>query len=325
MPLQPTRITWSKSDGTMGEVVASLSKQAGIPIKIDPAEASHKCAAVFEGAAFWDALERLARSADTRIVVHDQGNTIALVPRGKSEQVTAVSGAFRVAAKQVIGRALLDLGTAFHEVHLETNWEPRVPVYRIDTQPHITLARDDQGRPLQASAGSVHGHPSAAVADMTVKLTGITRESKKIGVLAGEFQVTAAEKLLIFTFDDLTAKLPREKVQDRVKARLESITRADKSWEVELELQYPEGHPVFESFEEQKWLRDNQLQLVSPTGKPIDSESEEFAASGRTVKATYRFPAAANPLARGWSLICRTPSPLVVAKIPFELKNIPLP
>jgi len=41
--------------------------------------------------------------------------------------------------------------------------------------------------------------------------------------------------------------------------------------------------------------------------------------------ATYRFPANLNPLAKGWSLIYETPSPLLEMKVPFELKNIPIP
>jgi hypothetical protein len=95
---------------------------------------------------------------------------------------------------------------------------------------------------------------------------------------------------------------------------------------VNLKLEYPKDHPVFESFEAQKWLRDNRLQLVSPQAKPTEPESEEITIeNGRIVLATYRFPANLNPLVKGWSLIYETPSPLVEMKVPFELKNIPIP
>ena len=97
-----------------------------------------------------------------------------------------------------------------------------------------------------------------------------------------------------------------------------------KTWDVELELVYPPGGPEFESFEEHKWLRDNRLQLVSPDGKPVDPDSEDVVASGKTVNATYRFKGA-NPKAKGWSLVYVVPGPLVEVTVPFKLENIPLP
>ena len=32
-----------------------------------------------------------------------------------------------------------------------------------------------------------------------------------------------------------------------------------------------------------------------------------------------------NPTAKGWSLVYETPAPLVEFRVPFELKDIPLP
>jgi hypothetical protein len=325
--IAPTLITFQKKDATLSDVATALSKASGVPISIPTAAAQLKYPASFSNVPFWDALEQTAKHTGMKIVLFDKGTKVGLEPRGMSQELATVNGPFRIAAKQVIGRALLDLGAIFHEIYLDVHWEPRIPVFRIDTQPRITQATDDCGVGLKVTTTSASSYPTEAITDMRIKVTGLTRESKKIGVLAGEFRVTAAEKILVFKFEDLTGKLPISKNQSNVKASVTGIAKPDKVWEVELELLYPENHPAFESFEEQKWLRDNKLQLVSPDGKPIDPESEEVGTSGRRgrVVATYRFPGTLNPLAKGWSLIYEAPSPLMEFKVPFELKNIPLP
>jgi hypothetical protein len=322
--IAPTLITFQKQDATLGSVAAALSKASGIPISIPPAEARSKCPAAFAGVPFWEALEHTARDTGMKIVLLEKGTKMGLEPRGMCREIATVSGPFRIVAKQVIGRALLDLGANFHEISLEVNWEPRIPVFRIDTQPRITKVTDDRGVGLTATTSSANSYPTEAVTDMKIKVNGLTRESKQIGLLAGEFRVTAAEKILVFKFD-LTGKMPISKIQNDVKASVKGIAKPDNSWEVVVELLYPENHPPFESFEAQKWLRDNRLQLVSPDGKPTEPENEEIAATGRRVVATYRFPGTINPLAKGWSLIYETPSPLMEFKVPFELKNIPIP
>ncbi len=323
--IAPTPITFQKADATLGDVAVALSKASGIPISVPPVEGRLKCPAAFAGVPFWDALEQTAKQTGMKIVLFDKGTKVGLEPRGMSREVSTTSGPFRIVAKQVIGRALLDVGVTFHDIYLEVHWEPRIPVFRIDTQPRIIKATDDHGVGLTATTTSASGYPTEAITDMKMKVMGLTRESKKIGILAGEFRVTAAEKILTFKFDDLTGKMPVSKTQNEVIASVKGITKQDKFWEVELELLYPKNHPPFESFEEQKWLRDNKLQLVSPDGKPTNPESEEPAASGRRVVAIYRFPVTINPLAKGWSLVYETPSPLMEFKVPFELRNIPIP
>jgi hypothetical protein len=322
--LAPSRHSIKQPDGTLGEIAAGLAKASGIAISIPPTASRVKCPVNLHETSFWEVLEHVARETGMKVVLQEHGTKVALEPRGPSREVVAVSGPFRIAATQVVGREMLDLGVTFYEVHLLVNWEPRIPVFRIEAQPRITKILDDRGVGLSVPLPSASTYPTEALTDMKVKVQGLVRESKSIAVLAAEFRVTAAERMLAFRFDSL-AKLPQSKTQDRVAATLKGVNRIDKFWELEMEVAYPEGHPVFESFEEQKWLRDNRMLLISPQGKPIEPESEEIAAHGRRIHATYRYPAAINPAANGWSLVYETPGPLVEVKVPFELRNIPLP
>ncbi|MFO0824717.1 MAG: hypothetical protein U0792_16630, partial [Gemmataceae bacterium] len=163
--------------------------------------------------------------------------------------------------------------------------------------------------------------------DMKLRIAGLTRESKQIATLVGEFQATAADGLLKIPFKDLGGKFPLKQTVSGVTITVESFQKIGGMWEAKLELTYPEGHPDFESFEEQKWLRDNHLRLVAPNADVYEPESDDVVASGRRVSAIYRFKMLAkqNPTENGWSLVSETPSPLREVKVPFVLKNIPLP
>jgi hypothetical protein len=322
--LPPTKVTFKQSDATLSDVAAALAKTSGIAIDVDPQLAKKKCEVAFADTAFWDALEQAAKATDAKLVLLENGRKVQLAPRGQSKVVSAAAGPFRVAAKSVTGRALLDYGVTFHEVQLDVHWEPRYPVFRIDTNPKITKATDDKGNSLLTDPAITRHHPTGALTEMKVRLTGLPREARKIALLEGEFRATAAEKLLTFKFDNPATKTPVTKTEDRVTITLKPLAFDDttKTWDVNLELEYPAGGPVFESFEEHKWLRDNRLQLVT-AGKPTDPESEDVVASGRKVTATYRFKM--NPMAKGATLVYQAPGPLVELTVPFKLQNIPVP
>ena len=324
----PTAVSVAK-DATLADAAAALTKSpAGAAVRVDaPDLAAAKVGAGVEQVPFWDALEAAADQTKTRLTLRDGGRTVVLASRPGPREISTVSGAFRIVPRSVTGRLMLDSGTASHEVDLDVHWEPRVRVYRIDSAPQITKAVDDRGTALTASAAGSRHHPSGAVTDLKVRLTGLTRDSKQLASLGGEFRATSAERLLSVPFKNLTAKYPIAQKVDGVSVVLRSFEKVGGFWEAHLELTYPEGHPTFESFEEQKWLRDNRLRLIDPTAAVFEPDNDDVTAAGRNVAATYRFKllAAANPLQPGWTLVCDTPGPLAEVKVPFVLKNIPLP
>ena len=331
LPIPATLVKMELPNSKLKEVLGSLSRKTGIPITFPENKAGEPCDGVFNGKPFWEALEFVADQTGNRIVLQDHGRKLALEPRGKSQEVSCVTGPFRVVARQVIGRNLLDQGLVFHEVQLDIHWEPRFPVFRIDTRPKITKATDDRGTALTAQPGAGRTQlAGVAVHETAVRLTGLTRDARKIAVLAGEFAVTAASKMLAFKIDDLTAKPPiTPPPQEGVAVVLKRFEKDEKTWEAEVEVTNPPGGPVFESFE--SWASENQLRLTAPdAAKTFPPDDYEIRATGGKLVAIYRFKedaakGLANPNAKGWSLVYTTPAPMVEFKVPFELKDLPLP
>jgi hypothetical protein len=336
-PLAPTAVTWEKPDAVLGEVAAALSKTAGVPVAVAPAAVKTACPARFTDVPFWDGLQRAADSTRTRLALSDGGRQVALVPRGPARESAAVSGAFRVVAQQVVGRALLDQGVTVHEVHLLAHWEPRLRVYRIDTAPRITRATDGAGGKVTADAGGGQVLPADATSEMRVRLTGLTRASDKIATLAGSFAVTGADRMLAFSFDPTgkfpaAGTLPADVPNPGVTAALRRVQKKGDTWEVAVEVTYPAKQPAFESFQGEWWLRDNRMVLRSPAGKTFALDDFEIPTpdDARPLTAIHRFKEDAAkgltaPTAKGWVIVYETPAPLAEVTVPFELKDIPLP
>lgn len=329
-PLAPTAVSFAKPNAVLGEVCAELSKTAGVPIEVPPALLKAKCGVTFNGAPFWEALDSASRASDARVVLSDGGRKIALVPRGKSREVSATSGAFRVVAQTVTGRALLDQGTTVHEVQMLVHWEPRFRVYKIDTAPSGCAATDANGVKLEAAAGSGEVLPADSTSELRVRLGGLTRGSERIKSLAGTFKATAAERVAALDFD-ASAKLPARAEDAGLTAVLKRFEKRDGLWEVAIDVTYPQGQPTFQSFQGEWWLRDNRLVLRDPTGKAhVLSDYEVPSPDFRPLSVVYRFAESkaaglVNPTAKGWRAVYETPGPLREVTVPFELKDVPVP
>ncbi|HEY1186150.1 MAG TPA: hypothetical protein VGE74_00775 [Gemmata sp.] len=331
-PPVPTPVTFTKPGAVLGEVGTELSKQSKVPIALPPQLLKAKCGATFDKVPFWDAVQRTADAAGARVALSEGGRKVEFLPRGNSKEVATTSGAFRVVAQQVTGRALLDSGATFYDVGLLVHWEPRLRVYRIDTAPRITKVADDIGTKIAAPGGGAQVLPASATTELKVRLEGIPRKAERLTTLSGEFAVTVAEKLLTFTFAAPGGKLPEAQKQLGVSAALKRVQKKGDTWEVVVEVNYPPGQPAFESFQGEWWLRDNRLRLRSPEGKTVALDDYEIPSPDRSnpLVVIHRFKEDAtagfgNPTANGWELVYETPAPLVDTTIPFELKNVPLP
>ncbi|HVK19513.1 MAG TPA: hypothetical protein VM533_21440 [Fimbriiglobus sp.] len=321
--ISPKTVTLNKPDATLSDVLGELRSQTGLHVAA-PGLSEGPGPVQFDRTPFWTAVEQLAAKTGTRIALGKQGREITLVKRSGPMPPSSVDGPFRVAVRQVQVRTDFESGKTFSEVTLDVHWEPRFPVFRIDSEPAITAVADDRGSRITPATAKARTSPGGFLYTTTVRIEGVPRSATKLTRLAGTFTVTSSERMLPFAFD-LGGKTPVTlPAQEGVSATLRRFEKVDDRWEAELEMTYPPGQPEFESFE--SWVTENRARLVGPDkAKSLDPTDYDIPEQGRRVVAVYRFAGSALTNPKGWTLTYETPAPLVEFPVRFELKDIPLP
>ena len=319
--IAPKTVALRQPGGTLAEAIAQVRTQTGIAVDGPPGADTTPCRVALDRVPFWQALDQIADRTDTRIALRDRGRTIALVKRSAPPTPASVDGPFRVAVSKVESRYDFDTGSAVTDITLDVHWEPRFPVFRLDAQPTVTTVADDRGGRITAHTAKGKATPRGFLHATTVRLTGVPRAASRLTHLAGTFTVTAAERMLPFVFDDLTAAATKER--EGVSVALHPPRAIDGLWEFRLDLTYPPTDIEFESFE--SWVTENRLRLTGPNGQTVTPTDYDIPEQGRRVVAVYRFPTTAVPDPKGWTATYETPSPLVEFPVRFDLKDIPLP
>ena len=326
-PVAAKLVTLSKS-GTLAEVAAEVTKQAGLPFDLSAADGSAKVTAAFDRTPFWVAADKLAADTGHRLAL--DGNKVKVVKRasGVKPAPSAVDGPFRVAVKRVTAKRDFDAAATEYEVQLDVFWEPRFPVFLIDGEPRVSEVAVSGAKPTaEAPTGRVM--PTGYSHTATVRVKGIPRGAKQIDTLSGTFAVVAAEKVLAVEFKDLTGDKPVTQTADGVAVTLRPARKLEKRVEFGVELLYPASHPTFESF--QLWAGGNKFRLIGPDNRtafePTDYSSDE---NGRRVRADYNFAGPngkpfALPDLKGWRVVYETPGPMVEQAVTFKLTGIELP
>lgn len=307
---------------SVADVLTLVEKQTGIKVRTGPLDSNAIVDA--NNSTFWELLESMATKSGTRLTVNGANKTISF-DKGPARTAASLDGAFRIAANAVTARADATTGETAYTLALDVQWEPRFPVFRIDSQPKIAAAKDDRGTSLRVNTAAVKSAASGYAHATELRVDGLTRKATRIAAIAGEFTVTAAPKMLVFEFDDLV-KLPATKEIDGVKATLAKVLKRDAVWELQLTVGYPSDPPSFESFE--SWTNRNEIRLLAPNGRAAEGiENQDVVSTGRTIQAAYRYAFKTADLSdrTGWKVLYETPAPLVEFPVKFSLKDIPLP
>jgi hypothetical protein len=309
-------ISLPKGDLTLTDAIQKIKEQSGNTIDISSLDGLKTISGAFDKVDFWRSVETIASQTESHLEI--VGGKIALKP-GPSTAPSFIHGPFRFQAREVIVQSRLTSGTVSYEVLIEVAWEPWLNAYRIDTTPQITSGIDDQGKKLRFPSAGARSPVSWNTAELRVRPQGLTRQAKSLS-LAGSIQLTMAEELMSFQFDPHTGKpLDNQKEQKGVSVAIVRSTAEGNDWIVEMEMDYGKSEVAWESFEDY-WLRGNILRLIPPKGEPIQFELENIDRQLRYVAKNR-----AKQVGKDWKLDYRTPGPMREVKIPFDLKQIPLP
>jgi hypothetical protein len=323
----------------LSEALAELRRQTGNEVadrrhtKTDPKLNLH-----LENSTFWPALDAIAKAAGCGVSTYQPDQQVALVDAALPSVSTIYQGIFRISTTGL--SVAQSAGTHICTITLDIAWEPRFePLYLELGAIDAVFAADVQGVELQARAPaqgkfSVAGYNARAV---EVRLPAPQRTSVKIKSLTGQFQLTGPAKMLTFTFPELKpmkkGEPPIAKSDEGVRVSLVELKAAATLWSVEMHIVNPPGNPPLESF--QSWLGNNRITLekgkgpartIWPLRGPEDQLVRQEAATGAEIR--YSFPIASKQNKgppEAWTLVYRTPGPIVDIAAPFTFKDVPLP
>src|SRR6188768_3495806 len=83
--LPPSRITLKQTDATLADAAAAFSKASGMTFAADPDVARLRAPVAFAGTPLWEALEKITRDTETKLVVADGGRRVTLARKGASK------------------------------------------------------------------------------------------------------------------------------------------------------------------------------------------------------------------------------------------------
>lgn len=289
-----------------------------------------------ERAAFWPALDRVAAAADLRLSLYRDDGKIALAPGPHRPQPVSYHGPFRVALMEVrVGRRL-DTGAKTCMARLEVAWPPPLQAFLVEPRPDTFVVQDDKGQPRPMPAGGRGWDfvKNRVAWEIDLALPAMPRAVPRLNLFKGQLAAVSCARMLEFTFDPI--EKGKSASGEGVAARLKDFVARkgpEPYWTIAVGLTYPPGGPKLESFQNDWWLRRNEIFLVGKKNGQRFPNNGRFEIDDQVPDRpviAYRFLDEPEKKLRlgqpaEWKLIYRTPSPLVETAIPFEFRDVPLP
>lgn len=327
-PLVAAKTVTLTTSGPLASAAGELTKQTGLTLDLSAVDDKTKVDVKFNKVLAWEAIEAVADQVNCFVSVVGDRVKLSRRPNGVGAVPSSVDGPFRVVLKRVVAKRDPERADAEYEFHLEVQWEPRFPVYLIDSEPKATAMAGK--KVLTADSASVQVMPAGYSHPAVVVVKNVPREAKQLDELSGSFRVVAAAKMLAVEFKDLTGDKPVSQTVEGVTVTLHPAKKIEKRVEFAVEMEYPDTHPKFES--NHLWHAANTFRLFAPndrTGmKPSDMNLSDGERRRPSAEYTYTGPNGATfsvPDLKGWRVVYETPCPMNEQTVKFMLKGVVLP
>lgn len=289
-------------------------------------------------ATFWQAVEAVVRQAGCGFSPYQDQGSLVLIDSPSGRAPAAHAGIFRIAATRTTAQRDLETGTHVAGLALEIAWEPRFRPFYLELEPlRLSFDGGKETKPLVVPSGGQVPVSGRNAVELDVRFPAPPRRSGTITALEGGLRVLGPVKMLDFRFEKpapLTdADKPRVLEQEKVRVSLTGLRVRTDRWMADILIENPPGGPALESY--QTWLNNNRIRLERQVGgktvtvvpdatqeEPLDRETE------RRAHLRYHFTnraalAKTNP--EDWTLVYTTPGRIVHIRVPFALKDLPLP
>jgi hypothetical protein len=329
--LAPKRVKLVEKSYDVADVLSAIKEQTDNPRLFDrrSAGAAGKVTIGFADLSFWEAVDRLAKELGARVSPFaEEGVTLVDGPRHVGK--IAYAGICRAEIQTIDVRLDATTGGRTCAIEMEIAWEPRFePLYLWLDEVAGSYGPDAAGK-VQAFQRSarVLQPASRGAARVDVTLDGPERSVGKIEKMDVRVGFLGPTKMLRFAFEG--PKKEDAKSQSGVEVKIVEVNAKPKAprWTIKVLILNPEKTPNFESF--QSWIDNNRIHLEKDgalkTWSPKSEDQQIDELSSRRAAIRYGFDGAAN---RGdlskWTLVLRTPGPIVEFALPFQFRDVPLP
>jgi hypothetical protein len=329
--LAPRRVTLAEKAYGVADVLSALKEQTGNPRLVDrrSAGSAQNVTIGFAKLTFWEALDRLAKELGARVSPFAEDGVALVDGPGRLGKV-AYAGICRAEIQTIDVRLDATSGRRTCAIEMEVAWEPRFePLYLWLDDVSGAYGADAAGKVQTFERSARVLQPAArGAARLDVTLDGPERSVGKFDKLDMRVGFLGPTKMLRFAFVGPAAG--QAKAQNGVDVKIVDVKAKEKAprWSIEVVILNPETTPNFESY--QSWIDNNRVHLekkgVERTWTPKSEDQEIRELNSRRAHIRYGFDGAVK---RGdildWTLVLRTPGPIVEFALPFQFRDVPLP
>ena len=344
--LEPRPVNLVHDAITLSDALKSLQEQTGNEIadRRKNHRENPRLKLSLKNVTFWQALDVITAEARCGYSLYHEDGKVALVdaPSRKRRPTVAYAGICRLAVKRISLIRDEESGEHFCNVLAELAWEPRFHPFYLDVGSAEALfdkAESGRGQVLQhkiVGPGQTRLDDRCA-AEFELRFPAPPRACPEIKSLACQLKLVGPAKMLTFRLPDLKpAKDGVMQVQDNVKVMFKPLLPRRERWSFDVIIENPPGSYRFESYQERDWLMHNKIFLEKVDGgkttviahqpegeRPVPDDP--FTFSFKRAAFRYDFTGDMPETNAGWSLVYRTPGPIVDVPLRFTLENIRLP
>jgi hypothetical protein len=277
---------------------------------------------------FLEALDRVAQLAEVTVNAFTGDGSIGITAgKPPKDPLIQYVGPFRVAFKQLTAGRDLQAGSSTASAQFEVSWEPRLRPMLLALKADEVEIKDDKGREIKPQtmmeSNETVLRPENPAAELNLNLDAPDRSAAKLASFRVKADVTLPSSIKTFRFPSLAQENVTLKQGD-VSATLQNVEIDEQVWKVNIQLDYADTGPAFESY--RQGLFNNRIWLQKADGTRFDHNGgfSNTSADGGKLGFEYLFVDAPGKPAE-YQLVYETPSKVVTVPLAFEFKNVPLP
>jgi hypothetical protein len=237
------------------------------------------------------------------------------------------SGPFRFEAIEL--EAVRSLRTSNMErlrLFVEATWEPRLRPVIFEQKLEDVIAKDEKGEviPIDGADGdiSVDVEFDANLIELELPLKLPSRDIKSLSSVKGKASIVLLGRDALFEFTNIAKAKEVKQSQAGVTVVLESVTKTDDVYEVQVRVELDDAQGTLESF--RAGLFASEAYLMTPNLERIDNDGEESSREDENVFGRiYQFVLDGD--ISKYKFVFKTPVTVIRTPVEYELKDIQLP